>query len=210
LSPHAITVVEQHKSSTTGGEVTHQIRFGRTGRIAGVVAAAAFAVAGIAVTAAPAGAAPVRAALTGDQAAVQTQVPDTIQPPVGNKRIAEMDARGVQTYQCTNGVFTFQQPDAILTSNGKPQILHTRGPIWTSVVDGSTVGGTTVATAPSPNSIAQLLLAGNKVRGPGLLADVTFIQRLDTTGGLAPTGACVEGTTASVPYTATYTFWVKA
>lgn len=111
---------------------------------------------------------------------------------------------------CTNGVFTFQQPDAILTSNGKAQVLHTNGPIWTSVVDGSTVGGTTVATAPSPNAIAQLLLAGNKVRGPGLLADVTFIQRLDTTGGLAPTGACVEGTTASVPYTATYTFWVKA
>ena len=190
--------------------MTDHIRFGRAGRIAGVAAAAAFAAAGIAVAAAPAGAAPVRAMLTGDQAAVQTQVPDTIQPPVGNKRIAEMDARGVQTYQCTNGVFTFQQPDAILTSNGKPQVLHTRGPIWTSVVDGSTVGGTTVATAPSPNSIAQLLLAGNKVRGPGLLADVTFIQRLDTTGGLAPTGACVEGTTASVPYTATYTFWVKA
>ena len=152
------------------------------------------------------------AALTGDQAAVQPQVPGDIQPPVGNKRIAEMDARGVQTYQCTNGVFTFQQPDAILTSTGKPQVLHTRGPIWTSVVDGSTVGGTTVASAPSSNanSIAQLLLAGNKVRGPGLLADVTFIQRLDTAGGLAPTGSCVEGTTASVPYTATYTFWVKA
>jgi hypothetical protein len=190
--------------------VTDHIRSGRAGRIAGVVAAAAFAVAGIAVAAAPAGAAPVRATLTGEQAAVQPQVPDTIQPPVGNKRIAEMDARGVQTYQCTNGVFTFQQPDAILTSNGKPQVLHTAGPIWTSVVDGSTVGGTTVGTAPSPNAIAQLLLAGHKVRGPGLLADVTFIQRLDTTGGLAPTGACVAGTTASVPYTATYTFWVKA
>jgi len=190
--------------------VTNQIRLGRAGRIAGVAAAAAFAVAGIAVAAAPAGAAPVRATLTGDQAAVQTQAPDTIQPPVGNKRIAEMDAHGVQTYLCTNGVFAFQQPDAILSSNGKAQILHTRGPIWTSVVDGSSVGGTVVGTAPSPNAIAQLLLAGKKVRGPGLLADVTFIQRLDTTGGLAPTGACVEGTTASVPYTATYTFWVKA
>jgi hypothetical protein len=190
--------------------VTNHIRFGRAARIAGVVGAAAFVAAGIAVAAAPAGAAPVRATLTGDQAAVQTQVPDTIQPPVGNKRIAEMDARGVQTYKCTNGVFTFQQPDAILTSNGKAQVLHTNGPIWTSVVDGSTVGGTTVGTAPSPNAIAQLLLAGNKVRGPGVLADVTFIQRLDTIGGLAPTGACVDGTTASVPYTATYTFWVKA
>ena len=107
--------------------MTDHIRFGRATRIAGVLAGAAFAVAGIAVAAAPAGAAPVRATLTGDQAAVQTQVPDTIQPPVGNKRIAEMDARGVQTYQCTNGVFTFQQPDAILTSNGKPQVLHSGG-----------------------------------------------------------------------------------
>lgn len=47
-------------------------------------------------------------------------------------------------------------------------------------------------------------------RGPGLLGTVTFIQRLDTTGGLAPTSSCVDGATASVPYTADHAFWGTA
>ena len=59
-----------------------------------------------------------------------------------------------------------------------------------------------------PNAIPQLLLEATGNRGPGLLSTVTYIQRLNTTGGLAPTGTCTDGTTASVRYTAVYTFWV--
>jgi hypothetical protein len=33
------------------------------------------------------------------------------------------------------------------------------------------------------------------------------VQRLDTRGGVAPTGACHAGASAAVPYTATYNFW---
>jgi hypothetical protein len=80
--------------------------------------------------------------------------------------------------------------------------------VWTSVVDGSSVTATAQASSPVPNAIPQLLLKSASNRGPGLLSAVTYIQRLNTTGGLAPTGTCSEGTTASVPYTARYTFWV--
>jgi Protein of unknown function (DUF3455) len=188
--------------------VENRQRVGRAHRIAGAVAVAALAAVGIGAATVPAGAAPTASAEL--SASGQSKVPDTIKVPDGNKRIAEMPSRGVQTYQCTNGAWTFQQPDAILQFNGSAQVLHTRGPVWTSVVDGSSVGGTTVASAPSENAIPQLLLSATTHRVPGLLAAVTFIQRLDTTGGLSPTGACVEGTTASVPYTADYTFWVSA
>lgn len=135
-------------------------------------------------------------------------VPDAIKVPDGNKRTAVMPARGVQTYQCTAGAWTFLQPDAILRKHGRPQVLHTAGPVWTSVVDGSSVTAAAQASSPVPNAIPQLLLKATGHRGQGLLSAVTYIQRLNTTGGVTPTGACTDGATASVRYTADYTFWV--
>ncbi|WP_405429054.1 DUF3455 domain-containing protein [Micromonospora sp. NBC_00617] len=35
----------------------------------------------------------------------------------------------------------------------------------------------------------------------------TYVSRLLTSGGVAPTGACADGATASVPYGALYVFW---
>jgi hypothetical protein len=134
-------------------------------------------------------------------------VPETLKVPAGNKLIALLHARGVQTYQCTNNAPVFVQPDAILTHRGRPEILHTKGPVWTSVVDGSSVTGAVVANSPVPNAIPELLLKSAGNRGPGKLATVTFIQRLKTTGGVAP-GSCTEGTTTSIPYTADYAFYV--
>ena len=46
--------------------------------------------------------------------------------------------------------------------------------------------------------------------GKGVFADVRFIQRVRTTGGIAPTGACTASnlkSEARVPYTATYLFF---
>ncbi|MCE7010171.1 DUF3455 domain-containing protein [Kibdelosporangium philippinense] len=144
----------------------------------------------------------------GASASATPKVPDALQVPAGNKLILLSPARGVQTYQCTGDALTFVQPDAILTHRGQLEILHTKGPVWTSVADGSSVTGAVVASSPVPNAIPQLLLRSVGNRGPGKLADVTVIQRLKTTGGLAPTGPCTEGATASVPYTADYAFYV--
>src|SRR6266704_3322837 len=60
-------------------------------------------------------------------------------------------------------------------------------------------------------SIQCLLLqsVGNK-KGPtggSLLADTTFIQRLNTSGGAVPTSVCTVGQTQLVPYTADYFFF---
>jgi hypothetical protein len=138
----------------------------------------------------------------------QRGVPDAIKVPDGNKRIAVMPARGVQTYQCTAGAWVFVQPDAILRHHGRAEVLHTRGPVWTSVVDGSSVTAAAQASSPVTGAIPELLLKATGNRGPGLLSAVTYIQRLNTTGGLAPTGSCTEGATASIRYTADYAFWV--
>ncbi|MBE1468978.1 hypothetical protein H4W33_008052 [Kibdelosporangium phytohabitans] len=121
-----------------------------------------------------------------------------------------MAARGVQTYQCTNNTWVFLQPDAILTSRARPEVLHSKGPVWTSVLDGSSVTATAVATSPVPRAIPELLLRATGNRGPGKLGKVTYIQRLKTRGGAAPSVPCTEGITASVPYTADYVFYMPA
>ena len=66
-----------------------------------------------------------------------------------------------------------------------------------------------------PTAIPWLLLSTNAAAGPDgdRLAGTTYIQRLATTGGLAPAAAaCNEstaGTVEEVPYTADYTFWKR-
>jgi hypothetical protein len=169
-----------------------------------VAAMAAVGVGGVVASASAAGAAPAPAT------SGHREVPEAIKVPDGNKRIAVMPARGVQTYQCTASAWVFLQPDAILLNRGRPEVLHSKGPVWTSVVDGSSVTAAAQANSPVPNAIPQLLLKSTGNRGPGLLSAVTYIQRLNTTGGVSPTGACTDGATASVPYTADYAFWVAS
>jgi Protein of unknown function (DUF3455) len=68
-----------------------------------------------------------------------------------------------------------------------------------------------IASCRHTGSIQCLLLqsVGNK-KGPtggDLLANTTFIQRLNTNGGAVPTTACTVGQTQLVPYTADYFFF---
>lgn len=71
-----------------------------------------------------------------------------------------------------------------------------------------------IASCRHTGSIQCLLLqsVGN-LKGPtggNLLADTTFIQRLNTNGGAVPTTACTAGQTQLVPYTADYFFFRAA
>jgi Protein of unknown function (DUF3455) len=65
--------------------------------------------------------------------------------------------------------------------------------------------------APNPQrDIPWLLLQSTTNAGRGLFANVQYIQRLDTAGGVAPAGACTTGQSVRVPYKATYDFWAPA
>ena len=113
----------------------------------------------------------------------------------------------------------FLSPDANPNENA-PKPLPPGGNVtWQSSRDSSrvwakAVGMTTAGSDPScPNSgaIPCLLLQsiGNQ-EGPGggrLLAETTFVQRLNTNGGSAPDTACTVGQTQLVPYTADYYFF---
>jgi len=143
-------------------------------------------------------------------------VPPGLQPPTGNMLSARFVGVGVQVYQCnTAGAWVFLEPAANLVgyaagASGVQSAIHYKGPTWESTTDGSLVQGTTIASSPVTGSIPQLLLQATANRGTGIFGSVTYINRLDTRGGAAPTSSCTSGQTIGVPYTAQYLFYVSS
>jgi hypothetical protein len=146
------------------------------------------------------------------------KVPAEIQPEAGNVPFEVGHAIGVQVYQCNGaGTWAFVEPKAILLTNRLTVIHHFAGPTWQHQ-DGSSTQGTLVKPATvDPKSIPWLLLSGkNQTAGKfgNRLTPTTFIQRVNTRGGLAPAAslctAAKAGTKAEIPYTADYFFWRKA
>jgi hypothetical protein len=109
-----------------------------------------------------------------------------------------------------------------INENPKPGVIVplSGNATWQSSLDSSRVwmvkvngidAGSDPASCPNSGSIQCLLLqsVGNK-KGPtggNLLANTTFIQRLNTAGGAVPTTACTVGQTQLVPYRADYFFF---
>ena len=147
-------------------------------------------------------------AATASATPAPAKVPDAIKVPDGNRHLATYYGEGVQIYGCTNGAWTLIQPAAVLSKHGKPVAIHSKGPVWTSTVDGSTVGAAAVANSPQRDAIPQLLLKANLNSGDGVFGKVTYIQRLNTRGGVAPAGTCAAGAQTAVGYSADYSFWV--
>jgi len=161
------------------------------------------------VGAAEASSAPPRAAGAPAASDWNDPVPPEIAVPPGNELTAQMNAFGVQIYQCTAGAWAFLEPAAHL-ADWPQTAIHFRGPSWESTQDGSLVEARVVASSPVAGSIPQLLLQATRTRGDGVFGHVTYIQRLNTTGGVRPTTACTDGQTQAVTYTAQYAFYVAS
>jgi hypothetical protein len=128
-------------------------------------------------------------------------------------------ATGVQKYTCQpNGTWLFTDPEATLfktTGGATPTGTHflnfaTGRPVW-RLEDSSSVEAARWATLPAgPANIAWLLLrAVTTTTGADgeRLAGTTWVQRLNTSGGVAPAGTCTPGDRIGVPYAADYFFW---
>jgi len=137
-------------------------------------------------------------------------LPPPLEVPAGNRLTSSLDGSGVQVYQCAKGEWTLLQPAATLTEGGKPVGLHFKGPVWVSTVDGSEVGAVPVATVNRNGAIPELLLKANQNQGRGMFGSVTYVQRLRTTGGVAPAGSCTDGSQQATRYSALYRFWSAA
>jgi hypothetical protein len=143
----------------------------------------------------------------------------SLTPPSGHGLLLSTFGDGVQIYTGVEDtanpgqfVWLFQSPRADLFDGPAKQTLlgiHYAGPTW-EANDGSTVVARRIDSSPSPhpNAIPQLLLEATAHTGTGLFSNVTYIQRLDTVGGMAPAALPTRfGEVFEVPYTATYNFF---
>jgi hypothetical protein len=168
-------------------------------------------------------------------------VPNKLNEPIpeGNKLFLFTHAFGTQDYVCAasgSGVaFVLTTPEAVLFDNpGRRVVNHYFSPnpveggtiraTWQSTRDSSVFWGKLAASATfqsdpdfvAPDAIAWLTLsrAGvlEGVGGGRELEVATFVQRVNTVGGLAPSTGCNSptdvGTKAFVPYEADYVFYL--
>lgn len=147
--------------------------------------------------------------VTAEAAAGQLHIPDALKVPVNNKVAGRFQGTGQQIYQCTNTSWTLLEPAAIISDNGNPIAFHTKGPAWISTVDGSEVHAAQVpnATVAHSDAVPELLLKSTQNQGSGQFGSTTYVQRLQTKGGLAPKEQCTNGARVSVPYSALYVFY---
>lgn len=139
--------------------------------------------------------------------------------PVATSGVAALQesvVRGSQIYACTpqaDGSFAFTQLDVEAHLSGG--IHHTfvqpvAGPPQWQAPDGSAVSGTVVTrNANGAGNIAELNLDATQIgSSSGRLSQVVEVLRLNTVGGVAPTGACDPQATpiVDVPYEADYVF----
>jgi len=162
-------------------------------------------------------------------------VPTNLQVPVGNSVYRVGHATGTQDYVClpcpatsptctaSGFIWTFFGPQATLFDDDDEQIItHFLSPnpfengtprvTWQDSEDTSKVWGMTIASVSvQPDAIPWLLVqvvgAQDGPTGGDELSETTFIQRVNTVGGVAPTTACTVGMMALVPYSAEYFFY---
>jgi Protein of unknown function (DUF3455) len=165
-------------------------------------------------------------------------VPANIEVPAGNTAFLEGHGVGTQNYIClpsgTGVKFILFTPQATLFNDLDEQVTtHYFSPnpdeggtiraTWQHSQDTSTVWAKAIASYSNSGFVArgdiplvllQVVGAQDGPTGGVTLSETTFIQRLNTSGGAAPSTGCTSptdiGTQAFVPYTADYFFYTDA
>ena len=147
-------------------------------------------------------------------------LPEPVRVPAGNVLKLETIGAGEITYECrekkdTAGAYewVFVAPVATLVDMKKASVgKYYAGPTW-EANDGSKVTGKQVAVAPAgAGNIPLQLVKTDPVTGNGAMNGFSYIQRLDTKGGVAPAVTCdaaTKGAKQQVKYEAKYAFYVQ-
>ena len=152
-------------------------------------------------------------------------IPDILNVPEGNKFVLQTFARGVQIYEVKRSatdpnVFSWVNIAPFATLYARPDftnllINHFAGPTW-EFIKGPEKGERVVATKSQGVTVDTTAIQWLLLKAVDSLSTpdnkVTFVQRICTHGGLAPTTIADEahlGQLDSIPYTASYLFYTK-
>ena len=145
-------------------------------------------------------------------------LPEPIRVPDGHVQKFWAVGIGEVTYACREKsdqagsyAWTFVAPAATLVDASEKDVgKYYGGPTWESK-DGSKVSGKQVAVSPAtPGNLPLQLVKANQATGNGVMADLTYIQRLNTVGGIPPSQNCDRGNIGQemkVSYQADYVFY---
>ena len=151
-------------------------------------------------------------------AQMMADLPEAVRVPTGHQMVMKAVGVGELTYECrakaTDAMafeWVFVGPVAKLIDGANKEVgKYYAGPTWESM-DGSKVTGKQVAVAPStPGNIPLQLVKAEPAMGNGAMSGITYIQRVNTKGGVAPSDPCAAasaGMKKQVPYQADYVFY---
>jgi hypothetical protein len=135
----------------------------------------------------------------------------SLQVPAGNTMNFRVYAIGVQIYRWNGTGWDFVAPEANLyaAKNFRGKVgTHYAGPIWESNSGSQVVAARADGCTPDATAVPWLLLETVSTAGNGIFSKVTYIQRVNTVGGLRPAAPGTNvGDEIGVPYTAEYYFY---
>jgi hypothetical protein len=132
-----------------------------------------------------------------------------------------LSGNGVYIYQCRQAisdpntyVWAFVVPDATLYDGQRSVARHATIGLFESLSDRSSVSGVVRSSQPAGGAnLPWVLIRAQPIGESGLFANVSSIQRVNTTGGAAPSSGCGPdsvGEEARVAYQADYYFYKRA
>ena len=153
----------------------------------------------------------------------QDKLVEAIRVPAGNLVAYETTAVGTLNYECranspTAGMmgWTLMSPAATLYDREGRIVGAYAGPpaTWT-MSDGSSVTGSQLAVSPVLGNIhiPLQLSKGTPSAVPGMMQNITYIQRINTKNGQDFVSPCTQaelGQKVTRPYQADYIFWKAA
>ncbi len=135
----------------------------------------------------------------------------SIEVPSGNILVLRAFAIGVQVYKWNGTGWDLVAPIAKLFGDAnysEPLGTHFAGPTWMSNGGSAVIASKVEGCTPDPTAVAWLLLRMTATDGAGFFGNTTFIQRVNTAGGLPPSWpGQVIGSEVKVPYSAEYRFY---
>jgi hypothetical protein len=147
-------------------------------------------------------------------------VPAGLEVPVGNELATRSAGVGVQIYVWTANPtnvalasWVLKAPHAVLFGShqderGEVVGIHFGGPTWQGNDGSKVVVARLTSLTVDTTAIPWLLLQTTSTSGDGVFTDTTYVQRLNTVGGLAPTTpGSTLGEEVLVPYIADYYFY---
>lgn len=147
----------------------------------------------------------------------QDRLPQAVMVPAGHTVALETRATGILNYECkptATGPYAWVlvSPQAnLLDRTGKDVVAYSGPPATFKHIDGSSVIGTQISVAPNGEYTLPLQLSrAQPSMGTGALQGVTFVQRINTKGGVEKTRSCAalnNGEKLTLPYQADYIFW---